>query len=81
MSIALPSHIAIARAARMLPVAEVAARVAIPADALIPYGRHKAKIDREFLASLQERPDGRLILVTAISPTPPAKARRPSRSG
>ncbi|MCG3170357.1 MAG: Formate--tetrahydrofolate ligase [Pseudomonadales bacterium] len=75
MSIALPSHIAIARAARMLPVAEVAARVAVPADALIPYGRHKAKIDREFLASLQGRPDGRLVLVTAISPTPAGEGK------
>ncbi len=75
MSMALPDNIAIARAARMLPAAEVAARANIPAAALIPYGRHKAKIDREFLASLQGRSDGRLILVTAISPTPPGEGK------
>lgn len=59
----------------MLPIHEVAARAGIPAAAVIPYGRHKAKIDRDFLDTLRSRPDGRLILVTAISPTPAGEGK------
>ena len=65
----LPPDIAIARAATMLPIDAIAARAGIPADALIPYGRSKAKIDRAFLEALDGRPDGKLVLVTAVSPT------------
>lgn len=71
----LPPDIAIARAAQPLPIAEVAARARIPAEALIPYGRHQAKIERRFLQELETRPDGRLILVTAISPTPAGEGK------
>ncbi|MFZ1834572.1 MAG: formate--tetrahydrofolate ligase, partial [Pseudomonadales bacterium] len=71
----LPPDIEIARAATMLPIAEVAARAGIPGDALIPYGRTKAKIERSFLDSLAPRPDGKLILVTAISPTPAGEGK------
>jgi formate--tetrahydrofolate ligase len=72
---ALPPDIEIARAARMQPISAVASRLGIPDDALIPYGRTKAKITADFLASLDERPDGKLILVTAISPTPAGEGK------
>ena len=65
------SDLEIARAAHTLPIAEVAARLGIPVNQLIPYGHDKAKIGYDFLESLDARPDGKLILVTAISPTPP----------
>lgn len=60
----------IARAAKPLPIAEIGARLGIGGDHLECYGRHKAKIAREFLGSLDGRPDGKLILVTAMSPPP-----------
>jgi formate--tetrahydrofolate ligase len=71
----LPPDIEIARAATMLPIGAVAERAGIPAEALIPYGHTKAKIARGFLDSLAGRPDGKLILVTAISPTPAGEGK------
>jgi len=59
----------------MLPIATVASRAGIPADALIPYGLTKAKIAADFVQSLAEGPDGRLILVTAVSPTPAGEGK------
>ncbi len=61
--------LAIARAVALRPIQDVAALAGAPAEALIPYGRHIAKLDPGFLAGLAGRPDGRLILVTAINPT------------
>jgi len=61
--------IEIARAARLRPIGEVAGRLGIPEDALIPYGRHIAKIEHAFVAEARRRQRGRLVLVTAISPT------------
>lgn len=61
--------LAIARATRLRPIRDIAAGAGIPEDALIPYGRHIAKLDPSYLKSLAARPDGRLILVTAINPT------------
>jgi formate--tetrahydrofolate ligase len=73
---AMKSDIEIAQAARMLPIIELAReRLGIPEAALQPYGRYKAKISLEHLASLHERPDGRLILVTAVSPTPAGEGK------
>ena len=63
------SDIEIARAARLLPITEVGGKLGIPAEALHPYGQTKAKIDFAYLRSLNEQPDGKLILVTAVSPT------------
>ncbi len=63
------SDIEIARAARMKPIAEVGAKLGIPADDLLQYGRTKAKVSFDFIESLGGRPDGKLILVTAINPT------------
>ena len=59
----------IARAAKLLPIGEIAARAGIPEEALEPYGRFKAKISLDFVAAQRERPQGALVLVTGISPT------------
>jgi formate--tetrahydrofolate ligase len=59
----------IARATPLFPIEEIAPELGIPADALYRYGRYKAKLELEFVKSLASRPDGKLILVTAISPT------------
>lgn len=69
------SDIEIAQAAHMRPIGEIAARLNIPEDKLEPYGRFKAKIALDHLLSLEERPDGKLILVTAISPTPAGEGK------
>jgi formate--tetrahydrofolate ligase len=63
------SDLEIARAARLRPIAEIAARAGIPEDALEPYGRTKAKIGFDFIREAEARPDGALVLVTGISPT------------
>ncbi len=58
-----------------LPITQVAARLGLPDEALGPYGRFKAKVALDHLASLADRPDGRLVLVTAISPTPAGEGK------
>jgi formate--tetrahydrofolate ligase len=63
------SDLEIARQATLRPIAEVAARVDIDADDLIPYGRYIAKVPTTLAARLSDRPDGRLVLVTAMTPT------------
>lgn len=59
----------IARNATLKPIAEVAASAGIPQDAIVTYGRYKAKLSRDYIASLDSANNGKLILVTAISPT------------
>ncbi len=69
----MPTDIEIAQAAQMLPITEIAANLNIPDAALIPYGRYKAKID---MRALGERPRrAKLILVTAINPTPAGEGK------
>ncbi len=75
------SDIEIAREAKMKPIAEVAAKIGVPADALVPYGTTKAKLSFEFIESLKGRPDGKLILVTAISPTPAGEGKTTTTVG
>ena len=75
------SDIEIARAAHLRPIAEIAARIGIPEDALYPYGRHIAKLETAFLSGLADRPDGKLILVTAISPTPAGEGKTTTTVG
>ncbi|WP_062012695.1 formate--tetrahydrofolate ligase [Aureimonas sp. AU4] len=75
------SDIAIARQARKVPITDVASRLAIPEEAVIPYGRDKAKIDGAFLRSIEDRPQGRLILVTAINPTPAGEGKTTTTVG
>jgi formate--tetrahydrofolate ligase len=75
------SDIEIAQAARLDPIARVAARLDLPEEAVIPYGRYKAKIDLAHLASLPQRHDARLILVTAVSPTPAGEGKTTTSVG
>jgi formate--tetrahydrofolate ligase len=77
----LPTDIEIARAATLRPMEEVAARIGIPASALIPYGRDKAKIDGAFVRGLEGKPEGRLVLVTAMSPTPAGEGKTTTTIG
>ncbi len=63
------SDVEIARAKRLRPIAEIAAKIGAPESALHPFGRSIAKLEYDFLRNLADRPDGKLILVTAISPT------------
>jgi len=75
------SDIEIARAAKKKPIAEVAALLGIPSESLVPFGHDKAKIGQPFLESLQERRDGKLILVTAINPTPAGEGKTTTTVG
>ena len=75
------SDIEIAQAATMKPILEVASRLGIPDDALDQYGRYKAKISLEYIDSLASKPDGKLILVTAISPTPAGEGKTTTTVG
>ncbi len=69
----VPADIEIAQAAKMRPIAEVAAEVGLGPDEILPYGRHKAKITPEAIA--KRKPRGRLVLVTGISPTPAGEGK------
>ena len=64
----MKTDIEIAQEAVMLPIKEVAAKLGIEEDDLELYGKYKAKISNEYCASVQDRKDGKLILVTAINP-------------
>ncbi|MCG6891310.1 MAG: formate--tetrahydrofolate ligase [Gammaproteobacteria bacterium] len=75
------SDIEIARAATAKPIGEIATKIGIPDEALMPYGRTKAKIDPQYIASLQDQPDGKLILVTAITPTPAGEGKTTTSVG
>jgi formate--tetrahydrofolate ligase len=77
----LNTDLAIARSVTLRPIAEIAAKVGIPADALEPYGRTKAKIGFPFIRSQQDRMDGALILVTGISPTPAGEGKTTTTVG
>jgi len=79
--VTVKSDIEIARAATMKPIAEVAGKVGIPADALVPYGTTKAKVSFDYIDSLKGRKDGKLILVTAISPTPAGEGKTTTTVG
>jgi formate--tetrahydrofolate ligase len=69
------SDLEIARAAKLSPITNIAARLDIPPEALEPYGRYKAKIGFDFINSLAYRPDGALILVTGTNPTPAGEGK------
>jgi formate--tetrahydrofolate ligase len=71
----MQTDIEIAQAAKLLPITEIARGLAIPDDAIEPYGRDKAKVSLDWLATLADRPDGRLVLVSAISPTPAGEGK------
>ena len=75
----MPTDIEIARQATLKPIAEVAARAGVPDEALIPYGKYKAKIDRAALPAAKA--PGKLILVTAINPTPAGEGKTTTSVG
>ena len=75
------SDIEIAQAASLKPIVEVAAALGIPEQALDSYGRYKAKISLDFVDGLQSRQDGKLILVSAISPTPAGEGKTTTTVG
>jgi formate--tetrahydrofolate ligase len=80
-STTLRSDIDIARDATMKPIAEVGAQLGIPLDSLVQYGPTKAKVSMDFIRTLEGRKDGRLILVTAISPTPAGEGKTTTTVG
>jgi len=65
----------------MRPISEIAQRLGVPEEQLVPYGRTKAKISLEYLAGLESKPDGKLVLVTAISPTPAGEGKTTTTVG
>ncbi len=75
------SDIEIAQAADVRPITEIASKLDIPHESLIPYGHDKAKINAEFIRSLADKPDGKLILVTAVSPTPAGEGKTTTTVG
>src|SRR5215470_10131599 len=76
------SDIEIAQAARMRPITEVGRdKLGIPADALLNYGPHKAKVSLDYIKTLKDRPEGKLVLVTAITPTPAGEGKTTTTVG
>lgn len=75
------SDIEIARAARKKPIQEIGAKLGIPSEHLLPFGHDKAKISAEFIKSVQGNKDGKLILVTAINPTPAGEGKTTTTVG
>jgi formate--tetrahydrofolate ligase len=75
------SDIEIAREATMQPIADIAAKLDIPGSEILQYGPHKAKVSFDFIKSLEGRPDGKLILVTAITPTPAGEGKTTTTVG
>src|SRR3981189_3474597 len=75
------SDIGIAQSATLKPIGEIAARLGIPSASIENYGHYKAKIALDYLESLKDRPNGKLILVTAISPTPAGEGKTTTTVG
>ena len=64
------TDIEIAREAKKRPIQEIGDKLGIPSDHLLPFGHDKAKVSEEFIKSLADKPDGKLVLVTAINSDP-----------
>ncbi len=77
----MKSDIEIAREAKLLPIAAIGDKLGVPADDLLPYGRTKAKLSADFLRSLAGKPDGDLVLVTAMNPTPAGEGKTTTTIG
>jgi formate--tetrahydrofolate ligase len=75
------SDIEIARKANKKPIQEIGEKLGISSDDLLPYGHDKAKISEEFIKSVQDRPNGHLVLVTAINPTPAGEGKTTTTVG
>jgi formate--tetrahydrofolate ligase len=78
---AFKTDIQIAREAQKRPIQEIGAKLGIGSDDLLPYGHDKAKVSQSFINSVQDRPDGKLILVTAINPTPAGEGKTTTTVG
>ena len=78
---AFKTDIEIAREAKKKPIMEIGAKLGIPAEHLLPYGHDKAKVGQEFIKSLAGRPEGKLVLVTAINPTPAGEGKTTTTVG
>jgi formate--tetrahydrofolate ligase len=77
----MPSDIEIAQSTPLLPITDIAHKAGLPAQALVPYGQHKAKISLPHLRTLEDRPNGRLVLVTGINPTPAGEGKTTTTVG
>ncbi len=77
----MKSDIEIARASTMKPIVEVASKIGIPQDSVLNYGHYKAKISLDFVKSIEQKPDGKLILVTAMTPTPAGEGKTTTTVG
>ena len=75
------SDIEIAREAQKRPIMEIGEKIGIGSDDLLPYGHDKAKVSQSFINSVQDRPNGKLILVTAINPTPAGEGKTTTTVG
>ncbi|PSJ58118.1 formate--tetrahydrofolate ligase, partial [Pseudaminobacter soli (ex Li et al. 2025)] len=75
------SDIEIARGAKKQPIQAIGDKIGIASEHLLPYGHDKAKISAEFIQSVQGRKDGKLILVTAINPTPAGEGKTTTTVG
>ncbi|MDR2753891.1 MAG: formate--tetrahydrofolate ligase, partial [Oscillospiraceae bacterium] len=69
------SDVEIAQGAKMLPIGEIAAQLGVSEENLEYYGKHKAKLNNDLFAQLHKKPDGKLVLVTAINPTPAGEGK------
>ncbi len=78
---AYKTDIEIAREAQKRPIQEIGAKLGISSDDLLPYGHDKAKVSQKFINSVQDREDGKLILVTAINPTPAGEGKTTTTVG
>ena len=78
---AFKTDIEIAREAKKKPIMDIGAKLGIPSEHLLPYGHDKAKVSQEFIKSLAGRKDGKLILVTAINPTPAGEGKTTTTVG
>jgi formate--tetrahydrofolate ligase len=75
------TDIEIAREAKKKPIQEIGEKLAIPYEELLPFGHDKAKVSQDFINSVQDRENGKLILVTAINPTPAGEGKTTSTVG
>ncbi|MBT8415690.1 MAG: formate--tetrahydrofolate ligase, partial [Boseongicola sp.] len=78
---AYKTDIEIAREANKLPIMEIGAKLGISAENLVPYGHDKAKVGQDFISSLGDKPKGKLVLVTAINPTPAGEGKTTTTVG
>ena len=78
---AFKTDIEIAREAKKLPIMQIGAKLGIPEEHLLPYGHDKAKVGQDFIRSLESRPMGKLVLVTAMTPTPAGEGKTTTTVG